>query len=151
MNSGKRNSDTSLRYLFKKVTHLYFSVIFKQVADLDIHPGQLSMVKLLSEHEGLTQREIADRLHIRPPTVTVGLRRMEKAGLIEKRSDERDQRKVRIYLSEKGNTLNATATEKLNRTEEKLIKGFSKKEIDFMKVCLMRLIENIEDMEKTQL
>lgn len=148
MKSDMEYSDLSLRHLFKRITHLYFSVIFSQITDLNIHPGQLPMIKLLSEHQGLTQREIADKLHIRPPTVTVALKRMEKAGLVEKRPDAKDQRKVRIYLSEKGNNLNTNAAQKLNCMEEKLIEGFTANEISFMKVCVLKLIENIEKIEK---
>jgi len=48
---------------------------------------------------------LANARHIARPTLTVMLQKMEKAGLIERRADEHDQRYTRIYLTDRGEAM----------------------------------------------
>ena len=41
-------------------------------------------------------------LHLSRPSVTAMLQALEKSGAIERRSDERDQRLTRVYLTDEG-------------------------------------------------
>lgn len=69
------------------------------------HPGQAGCLWALGAREGLSQRELAEMVHLAPPTVTAMLQKMEKAGLIERWDDEEDQRITRIRLTETGRVL----------------------------------------------
>jgi DNA-binding MarR family transcriptional regulator len=60
---------------------------------------------MLTERDGLSQRELAQVLHLAPPTVTAMLQRMEKAGTVERRPDAADQRVTRVHLTEAGREL----------------------------------------------
>lgn len=71
------------------------------------HPGQVFCLRVIAGHDGITQRDLAEELHIARPTVTKMLQGMERAGLIERRSDERDQRLTRVFLTERGRELEA--------------------------------------------
>ena len=82
--------EESLQMMLMKIYHLYFSKVFRYITDLGVHPGQIPLIRLLGKEEGLSQREISQKLHIKPPTVTVSLRRMENSGLIKKLPDERE-------------------------------------------------------------
>jgi DNA-binding MarR family transcriptional regulator len=66
------------------------------------HPGQAMCLRLLSVGDGLTQRDMARVLHVSPPTVSKMLSTMEKAGLVERKPDEADQRRTRVYLTPAG-------------------------------------------------
>ena len=57
---------------------------------------------MLSANDGVSQRDLADMLHVARPTVTRMLQGMEKAGLVERRADETDQRLTRVYLTATG-------------------------------------------------
>ena len=47
---------------------------------------------LLGEQEGLSQRELAARLGVRPPTVSVALDKLEQAGIVERLPSASDAR-----------------------------------------------------------
>lgn len=69
------------------------------------HPGQAGCLWALGARAGMSQRELAEMVHLAPPTVTAMLQKMEKAGLIERWDDEEDQRVTRIRLTETGRAL----------------------------------------------
>ncbi|MGQ9473722.1 MAG: MarR family transcriptional regulator [Candidatus Caldatribacteriaceae bacterium] len=69
---------------------------------IGLHKGQPVILALLWKQDGLTQKEIAESLGLRPPTLTVMLQRMEKAGFLKRMVDVRDMRMIRVSLTEKG-------------------------------------------------
>jgi len=70
------------------------------------HPGQAGVLWALGSEEGLSQRELAEKVRLAPPTVTAMLQKMERGGLIERTADETDQRVTRIRLTDAGRALN---------------------------------------------
>lgn len=44
-------------------------------------------------------------MQVKPSTLNVMIGRMEKNGYIEKKQDEKDSRKSRIYFTEKGRSI----------------------------------------------
>ena len=97
-----RKEDDSLRRRLVQLTHLYFRETFQALKDTGIHPKQVPFMILLDEQEGMSQREISQELGISPPTVAVSVKRLEKSGLVERREDEQDLRRSRIFLTERG-------------------------------------------------
>ena len=60
------------------------------------------ITRIVAEEPGLSQREIADRMHLQGPTVLRHLDRLEADGLITRVRDERDRRVQRVRLTAKG-------------------------------------------------
>jgi DNA-binding MarR family transcriptional regulator len=71
-------------------------------ADHDAHPAQAHCLRIIAEHDGLSQRELGRAIRLSPPTVTAMLKRMEKAGIVERRPDETDGRVTRVHLTTVG-------------------------------------------------
>ncbi|MDO8914659.1 MAG: MarR family transcriptional regulator [Coriobacteriia bacterium] len=80
-------------------------LLMKTMAGHGGHPGQAGCLWALGTREGISQRELAEMVHLAPPTVTAMLQKMEKAGLIERSDDAEDQRITRIRLTETGRAL----------------------------------------------
>lgn len=87
---------------FLTTARLHFKNMMATMADGRSHPGQAMCLRLLSVNDGATQRDVARMLHVAPPTVSKMLSTMEKAGLVERRADEADQRLTRAYLTAAG-------------------------------------------------
>jgi DNA-binding MarR family transcriptional regulator len=77
----------------------------KALAAKGSHPGEAMCVRLLDEHEGMSQRDLADVLHLSRPRVTAILQRLERAGAVARRVDEHDQRLTRVALTVEGRRL----------------------------------------------
>ena len=83
--------------LFMKVDRHFMTKCFGQMQELGIYPGQIPVLGLVAKKDGLSQRELAKILHIKPPTVNVSIQRLEKAGFLYKKPDEKDQRVTKTF------------------------------------------------------
>lgn len=64
--------------------------------------GYGHILDVLSKNDGLSQREIAELLNIRPQSASEAVASMEAQGLIEKRTNEQDRRSSLIYITQEG-------------------------------------------------
>lgn len=102
---GVDSADLQVFHAFFKAMRLHRQLMFKVVASHDIPLGQAGCLWIVSNHEGITQRELAEILHVAPSTVTVMLQKMDAAGIINRKTDADDQRLTRIYLTPAGEGL----------------------------------------------
>jgi DNA-binding MarR family transcriptional regulator len=80
-------------------------LMLRTVAGQGTHPGQIFCLHVLAGHDGMSQRDLADALHLSPPTVSKMLQAMQKAGAVERRPDAADQRLTRVFLTAAGRDL----------------------------------------------
>ena len=132
------------RWMVGQIMHLYFSRSFTIVKELGVHPGQVPVLKLLFHQQGLSQKEIADHLCVKPPTVTVTIQRMEKLNLIYKKQDEHDQRVSRIFLTEQGKNVIKQLKQNNFHLENEAFHGFSPEELEEFNGFLIRIRENLK-------
>jgi DNA-binding MarR family transcriptional regulator len=92
---------------FVNALRLHRQLMIAALAEIDTHPGQAFCLRFLAANDDVTQRDLADSLHLAPPTVSKMLQAMEKAGAIERRPDEHDQRLTRVHLTTAGHELEA--------------------------------------------
>ena len=119
--------------MFMRIDRRFMAKCFGQMQELGIYPGQIPVLGLLAHKDGLSQREIAEKLHIKPPTVNVTVQRLEKAGFLYREADEKDQRISRIYMTEKGKQAKESGMKKVQDNEKILLDGFSEEDL-----CLLR-------------
>lgn len=74
------------------------------------YPQYLVMVALWEE-DGLTVGGLGARMHLESSTLTPLVKRLETAGLLTRRRDSRDERQVRVTLTEAGRALRHEATD----------------------------------------
>lgn len=75
-------------------------LIRRQPADHRISRGGHKLIGVLLEHDGIRTFELAEKLDIRPSSLTDVLKRLENEGLIRREKDESDSRISRVYVSE---------------------------------------------------
>jgi MarR family transcriptional regulator, organic hydroperoxide resistance regulator len=105
---------------FLGTAKLHFKNMMATMAGGRTHPGQAMCLRLLSVNDGVSQRDMARMLHVAPPTVSKMLSTMEKAGLVERKPDEADQRRTLVYLTaaghERSDQMGAAVGEYVNAT-----------------------------------
>ena len=74
----------------------------RRIAHLEITPDQFTVLRTLLENDGITQRELTLLISSDPNTVASLLERMEAAGLIERKTHEKDRRANRLKLQPAG-------------------------------------------------
>jgi DNA-binding MarR family transcriptional regulator len=66
---------------------------------------QYLVLSVLGENDGMTVGAIADRLSLESSTITPPVKRMEQAGLVERRRSTTDERQVHVWLTAAGRDL----------------------------------------------
>lgn len=135
----------SMHMWLLRLTHNYMAMDYSRFIEMGIHPGQLPVMRTISMNEGITQRELANSIHVKPPTIAVTIKRMEKAGFICRKEDKADRRVCRLYLTEKGKELSQKLKAMMTENEKVLVKGFSEAELVQMKEYFGRIIQNIRE------
>ena len=81
---------------------------YKPLLDkLGITYPQYLVITALAEEDGRTITAIADRLALEPSTITPLVKRLEQAGLADRRRNKDDERQVQVTLTPKGRALHA--------------------------------------------
>ena len=76
-----------------------------ELKELGLSIPQFDLLSTLTEREGLSQQELAERLYVTKGNVSGLLDRMVEAGLVERRPIPGDRRSNALYLTDKGRDL----------------------------------------------
>ena len=80
----------------------HFQLNSAQLEETGFGSGQIPVLLELNRGGELNQRELAERTHVTPATMSGTLKRMEKNGFIVRTPDENDARISRVRLTEEG-------------------------------------------------
>ena len=99
----------------------------------------------LRKNNGMAQKEIAKKLGITPPSMTVMIKKLEGEGYIVKKQDEKDQRMTRIFITEKGKEIAHHMESVLKTLEQEAFANMSEEEIMLLRRLLIQMKENLLD------
>ncbi len=103
--------------------------------------GQPPIIKHLSEYKNSNQKEIADALHVTPPSIATSLKRMEEAGLVVRTESKTDARRNTPTLTKKGKELSEYADNMFLRMDDVTYSGFTEEELDML-ICFIERMNN---------
>jgi DNA-binding MarR family transcriptional regulator len=92
--------------------------------------AQSGVLFYLGRNDGALIGDIASALDIVPSAMTGLAGRMERAGLLRRAADGTDGRASRVYLTEAGHTARKRAVARTRLLNDRLMEGFSDREID---------------------
>ena len=145
------DNEQSIQSMMMEISRMYMEKCFGKLKKLGIHPRQIPILAVLYKEDGCSQKELVERLGVKPPTVTVSIQRLEKTGLIIRRQDEKDQRVSRIYLSEEGRKIIKEGMRMAKEGESQILAGFSESELCLMRRFCAQIKENIIAMPGPEL
>lgn len=108
------------------------------------HPSILFALCHEARNKTASQKELAEFVGISAPTAAISIKRMQKAGLLRKVTDEKDQRKNMITLTDEGLRLVSKCKNVFCEIDMATFKGFSKQEKVQLKGYYLRMIANLE-------
>jgi DNA-binding MarR family transcriptional regulator len=129
---SQKSLDANLRFgfLIHDVSRLRRIVVDRALKPLGITRSQWWVLAFLSRRDGMTQTALAADLDLTKVAVGGLIDRMESAGFVERRSDERDARARRVYLTRAGQKLVTTIRESVDSVETEILATVSEAELD---------------------
>jgi MarR family transcriptional regulator, organic hydroperoxide resistance regulator len=85
-----------------RIFHLHRQAMQRLFAHTETHHGAVFVLRLLARNDGMSQRDLADTLHLSRPRVTSILQGLEREGAVRREADTEDQRVTRVFLTEAG-------------------------------------------------
>ena len=111
--------------------------------------GHGKILHTLARNDGLTQKELAERLGIRPQSLTDALLRLEQQGAITRLRSERDKREQRVHITDAGRAQAQQLAELHAKAARMVLEGLSDEEQQQLSRLLQRVIDLSERMEES--
>lgn len=132
----------SAAYLASQLAKGFTRSLQQRAAGLGFSPGQFPILVELWSEDGLTQKQLLERVDIEQATMANTLARMERDGLIERRPHPHDKRAQLIFLTPKATAMQADAVKAAVAADQELFKGFRTFERELLLEYIRRILEN---------
>lgn len=113
-------------------------------------PGARLILSFLAIEDGVKQKELVNRTHLRAPTVSVIIRRMVDEGLVELRSDDKDMRVTRVYLTDLGRRTDRERIRKIKSTDALGLRDIDEDEQRELMSLLTRIRDNLLSVDAAE-
>jgi DNA-binding MarR family transcriptional regulator len=140
----------SMHILFSQVMHLYFSRGMELMEGNKIHHGQFRVLITLIRQDGMTQKELSEKLGVRASTMNVCIKRMEAGGYIVKKDDKRDRRVTRIFITDLGREVIEESKDLIEVLQEEAFGGFTEEEYCLFRRMMIQMKENLVRNRETK-
>jgi DNA-binding MarR family transcriptional regulator len=118
--------------------------VMKPPSESPLSMPQVTMLNWVARSPGCGVREIAQGLHVTPPTISVGVRKLIKDGWLEQKEDPHDRRARPLFLTEKGNALVEIVHQHRTQKIKLFLSGLSDSEQEQLISLLDRAISALE-------
>lgn len=137
--------DESAGYLANHMARLFAIALHEKIRPLGLAPAQFMTLLELWNGDGLTQKELVQRLDVEQATMANTLNRMERDGLIARQENPDDRRARVIRLTQKARDLRDDATAAAMAVNKKALAGFSADERKAFVAMMSRAIGALGD------
>lgn len=120
--------EKSAGYLANHMARLFANALHERIRPLGLAPAQFMTLLELWEEDGLTQKDLVQRLDVEQATMANTLNRMERDSLIERVENPKDRRARVIRLTDKALALQEDAKAAANEVNGIALSGLSEDE-----------------------
>jgi len=133
---------------FGQVARLTFRVFARsleqRITAHGVTIGQWRFLRELWREDGITQRELSERLSMREPSTVAAVRSLETADLVRRVRDTDDRRKIRIYLTPRARRLRKPLLRHVRDVNAIATEGVPKKDLETTRRVLLQLMDNLK-------
>jgi MarR family transcriptional regulator, transcriptional regulator for hemolysin len=134
----------SIGYIINRTAKAFIKALDSQLREkVGVTAGQWKVLVMLVDQNGLTQKEIADRLGLDGATLIPIIDKMEKDKLVVRKVDPADRRNNRIYRTERAEALWDKMIQCVSSIKEISLKGIPDQNVKIMKDVLENIWQNL--------
>lgn len=127
----------------RRTARLFAQDLQAALAPHDVPVGMWYFLRVLWEEDGLTQREISERVGATAPTSVEQLRNIEARGWILRKPSAQDRRKLHFHVTLEGRALERRLLFYAAEVNAAALAGLTEGEIGFLRLALLRIQENL--------
>ena len=119
--------------------------VASMTASHKLQSGARRVLACLAVRDGVTQLDLIRATHLKAPTISLIVQKMEHDGLISRRTDDLDMRLTRVHLTEKGKAVNDDIRRAVAEVEDAVMADLSDAEKELLQTLLVRISRKIEE------
>lgn len=145
-----RNSipEDRLAHLIKDARRAMERALQIRLIDHSVSFGHWSFLRILWEHDGLTQRELSGLAGMSAPTTFAAINAMEALGYVHRSQREGNKKNVYIHLTLKGRALRKHLLPLAEEINAVAISGLEPEDVRIARKVLTKIVENLSIDEK---
>jgi DNA-binding MarR family transcriptional regulator len=134
----------SAGYLVRDMHLAVGRALRRRLQEYGMTTGQYYFMRALWIEEGLSQRELSQRVGTTEPTTASALRLLERKGLVRRVRNRKDRRTINIFPTPKGRNLKNELLTMATRINDIATEGLSEDEIEAAKRLLKAMKANLD-------
>lgn len=131
--------DEPLMLTIRDTYRLWSNCMKKIAAEAGVPDSYRMVLTYLLHHPGSSQKEVAEYRNITTSSVSQTVKEMTLTGYVKKEVHDRDQRYVRLFLTEKGEDCAREIRERIRHADRKISRLFTEEREQQMKELLHEL------------
>jgi DNA-binding MarR family transcriptional regulator len=143
-----------LSYQDERIAHLvrlcargFNRSLARRLALHEISFGQWVFLRILWKHEGISQSQLAEAANLTAPTTHTALTKLERLGIIERRTQGGNKRRQHVFLCPKGRDLQKLLEPLAVEANEVALAGIPEERRDRLRDDLIAILANLEQDE----
>lgn len=141
-NQIKDFQDRSAGFLANQMARLMTNALALALQPLGLAPAQFATLLALWHEDGLSQRALVEHMKIEQSTMANTLNRMERDGLIRRKTHPQDSRVQSIFLTERGRELKEPALQAATGINRVALSVLAPKERQQLLELMRRVVEH---------
>lgn len=135
-------------YWIRKIFRIMNVIYDKKLSKYDLTSSQISLLCNLWNKDGMTQKEIQEKLNLRAASITGLVDTLCDKKFITRIQDNEDARAKRLYLTDKGREVEKISTDVLKELESTISSGLTEDEKIIFVSWLKKAYSNFYSMNK---
>ena len=134
----------SVGFVVREVWRSFARCLQPRIAREGVSIGMWFALRMLWDEDGMTQRELGERVGINGPTMVSAINSMERAGLVKRVQNRADRRKINIFLTERGRKLKRKLWPMAAEVLALALSGLTRNQVHSLNKMLMQIRLNLE-------
>jgi len=132
-----------LAHLVKDATRAFVRALSVRLAVHGVSFGHWAFLRVLWEHNGLTQKALSAEAGVMEPTTFAAVTAMERAGYVERRHRPGNRKSVHVYLTRRGRALKRKLVPLAEEVNAIGVTGLAPEHIAVTRAVLLAIIGNL--------
>lgn len=139
------NLDDCIAFITCKGAKDLADCLEKRLNYYNITRSQWIALYYIHNHYMITQKQLADKMSLKEPSVVRLLDKMELLGWVNRTNSKEDKRAKCLILTEKGKEVESDMSEVAEKFKSDTLNGISSEDLEIFKETLNKMLHNIED------
>ena len=145
---GIRPARHNVGFLLRYADRAFTKALSEELKSRDATISRWSVLRVLSDEEGISQVELADRMLVEKANLTAVLEAMVTEGLLVRPRDTQDKRKSKLFLTARARELKKELVPFVKSVNAEATRGMDDAAIRQFCELLLQLISNLESGAK---